>query len=302
MEIKQQAISAFKPHAMKTIQQFNGDSEIERWIARFEMACRIDGVPDSNKADVLAMKLEGPAFDVWKNLPTSSQASSDEIFTGLRSAFGLRRMEAWRKGRTRGPILPGENVDAAYDELCTLAGTAVLDEPTEKSSAAARVATFWFLERLPIDIQDQILLRCGKTMNSKEVVACARELLGKDWSLSERSAAAASVSTQSNIQSQSNIQRRREELRCYTCGNPSHISRNCQQSGGGAGNDQRTCYRCGGVGHMSRECISPTASPKVCYTCGGIGHFSSQCFRRKSGNEHAELPARTVSAQVPARQ
>jgi len=249
----QQAISAFKPNAMKTIKQFNGDSDIERWIARFEMACRIDAVPDNNKADVLAMKLEGPAFDVWKNLPTSSQDNSNEIFAGLRSAFGLRRMEAWRKGRTRGPILPGENVDAAYNELCTLASTAVLEEPTEKSNAAARVATFWFIERLPIAIQDQILLRYGKTMNPKEVVACARELLSKDWSLSEGSAAAASVPTQSNSQSC---------MRAPTDRMPKECSKMANKQESTTRRELR-CYNCDGIGHVSRVCPSRRQSSAV---------------------------------------
>ena len=63
-----QAISAYKAHAIKTFQSVNNDTDIERWIARFNMACRIDGVPEDKKADVLAMKLEGAASDVYRNL------------------------------------------------------------------------------------------------------------------------------------------------------------------------------------------------------------------------------------------
>ena len=167
-----QAISAYKTHAMKTIQPVNNDTDIERWIARFNMACRIDEVPKDKKADVLAMKLEGASFDVYQNLPSLSQNNVNDIFAGLRDAFGLRRTEAWRKGKTQGPILQSESVDAAYDELCNLAGTAILEGPTDKSGAAARVATFWLMDRLPIAVQDQILLRHRKTMDPKEAVAC----------------------------------------------------------------------------------------------------------------------------------
>lgn len=75
---------------------------------------------------------------------------------------------------------------------------------------------------------------------------------------------------------------------CYNCGDPNHLSRDCEaprRQGGGGGGGGRSCYNCGEPGHLSRECQSPrkqggmgdNGGGRVCYNCNQPGHLSREC-------------------------
>ncbi len=49
------ASTSMKSHALKRVGNFAGNVEIERWVDRLEMALRVDGIPQYQHADVLAL-------------------------------------------------------------------------------------------------------------------------------------------------------------------------------------------------------------------------------------------------------
>ena len=71
--------ASVKLQALKRVGVFYGDSDVERWLDKVEVAMRIDGIPAEKHADVLALNLEGPAHDCWKRLPAESRTDASAI-------------------------------------------------------------------------------------------------------------------------------------------------------------------------------------------------------------------------------
>ena len=67
--------------AIKKINNFIGEEDVERWIGRFDFAIAIDGICEKDplkEAQVIAMFLEGDAYDCWKNLSATDKPRSRE--------------------------------------------------------------------------------------------------------------------------------------------------------------------------------------------------------------------------------
>ena len=105
------SVQAVKLHALKQVGRFDGTGDVERWIDRMELALRIDDVPESRHADVLALHLERDGYDTWKGMTENDRKDADKIKHQLRLVFGIGKFEAWMKVAACGIITPGETVD-----------------------------------------------------------------------------------------------------------------------------------------------------------------------------------------------
>ena len=41
-------------------------------------------------------------------------------------------------------------------------------------------------------------------------------------------------------------------MKCYNCGKPGHLSKECTETDGA--NSKMLCYKCNTIGHMARDC------------------------------------------------
>ena len=71
------------------MESFDGSTDVERLIDRVELAIRIDEVPVEKSGPLLAMKLEGAAYDTWKRMDPAEQVDCSKIECELRIVFGL---------------------------------------------------------------------------------------------------------------------------------------------------------------------------------------------------------------------
>ena len=101
--------------ALKKLNNFTSDEDVERWLGKFDLAIKIDGKEDV-EAQVLCMFLNESAFDVYNNLPLEARQDAVAIKATLRNAFGMRRIDAWKTALGR-KIHIGESLDVAGDKI-----------------------------------------------------------------------------------------------------------------------------------------------------------------------------------------
>ena len=159
------------------MESFDGSTDVERLIDRVELAMRIDEVPVEKSGPLLAMKLEGAAYDTWKRMDPAEQVDCSKIECELRIVFGLGKFQTWMRLMEAPPILPGDHVDVAFAEDDKLFKT--VSSTDNDTNILGRLQACHFASRLPLDVQNQVLLRCGRDMDPTAVVACAKELLQK---------------------------------------------------------------------------------------------------------------------------
>lgn len=218
-----QQAAAVKLNALKRVGNYSGDTDVERWVDRIELALRIDNVPTDRHADVIALHLEGAAYDTWKGLATERKSDAAAIKAELRTVFGLQRMDAWALAVSPSSLAPGDTVDVAFEELRKLVGIAAAgDNPVD------RVAACLLTARLPPHVREQVLLQCGTEMSPTAVVACAKQLMAISSPSAQALSLTAGVQVQQKVKADDDQRKNRSPFVCYRCLKPGHFSRDCR--------------------------------------------------------------------------
>ena len=268
--------------AIKSVGKFSGDSDVERWIDRLELAAELDGTSD-REAQLMAMLLDGPAYDMWHGLSAVDKRNAAAIKRALRNAFGLRRLDAWRAVCASRPH-PGESLDAHAEQLRRWLATA-----TAGGDSRDRACALVLMNSLPADVQTKVAMQLGDDLSlaavletaksafsssegafsmaaAQEVCDCRRRT-AKNMRDDAESEVVAAVERPAR-RSGAGMQRRQAETSTSTL------------SPGKSGQEAKRCYGCGVTGHLRKHCTA------VCSKCGGERHMERFCW--KSGNEPGE--------------
>ena len=155
--------------AIKSVGKFAGDEDVERWIDMFELAIEIDELK-TKEAVLLSMHLTGLAYDTWKNLSGADKKDATAIKKALRSAFGMRRLDAWRAAQKK-KLLIGDSIDALGEQISRCLSVSVAGGNTIEY-----VKGLTLLEALPTNIRDQVLLHLGEDLTYAKVLQTAKRI------------------------------------------------------------------------------------------------------------------------------
>ena len=162
---KLQAIMALMK-ALKHLCSFSGAEDVEWWLDRFEVAIEIDK-EEVNEMNVLIMKLEGSAYDMWRGLPVEQRSTSEHIKAALWVTFGKSQFEAWAE-MVRDSPAPGESLVVFGKRLRTHAAVALAG-----SNPVDTVCALFLLEALPTVLRDKVVLHLGEDITVADVVKTA---------------------------------------------------------------------------------------------------------------------------------
>ena len=102
-----------KFNALKSVENYTGASDGERWIDRINLTMEVDEIDQKKSGRIFAMKLDDAAYDTWKKMKAEDQIDCEKIKQELRIVFGLGRFQSWKKIQELQDILPGDHVVVA---------------------------------------------------------------------------------------------------------------------------------------------------------------------------------------------
>jgi len=271
-----QAISA---KIKRIVGQFDGQGNIEQFLGRIQVATEMFG--EKTTVGAMPFVLEDRAFSVFAAMSQAGRQNLLAVTSRLREVFGLDPIEATIKLKNE-RYIPGEPVDVLMNRIRQQIRSMKLGN----EAAEERLVQLQFIASLPSELQVVCRMKIGTgSITVEDLLALVSSAVKTQGScaMAEQSATndAATLSVVNHCPSSSGL-----------AAQPTPRS---QRSAAGP---TAQCTHCGRIGHFIKDCRMKRGT---CFNCGKPGHFARQCTERKSGNECAELSARTVSAQVPAR-
>lgn len=258
---------------LKLIPEYDGSSakSVVEWLEKLELVCKLQGVSDV--ASVIPLRLTGGAFAVYLQLAESDRKSTEKVKKALLGAFAADPYVAYNQFVNR-RLRTGESPDVYLADLRRLA--TLFGGMADKALACA------FVAGLPEEVRH--LLRAGSRMEAldlDQILTRARAVI-KDDDATASSETSLGAMTSPGTEQCAAVTRQR----CFVCGGPNHVARDCLARHRGDGKSDET-----GVGgsRLPRRKVR-------CYRCGALGHFASACSGNERGGE-ASAPASSQACQ-----
>ena len=209
---------------MKLVDKYDGSSDIHEWLTRTKLVAQLHDMMDLS--GILPLLLHGPAFQVYQNMDTVKRREADVVERALIKAFGLDAFDAYAKLVNR-RCSKYESVDCYLLDLKRLALCANVS--SEKLLKCA------FVNRLEPNMASVIRATPKiDSMGVDQIVDVARAI-----SAIHKDSLCAVVKSNNNV-----------SVKCFTCNEKGHISRNCPRTGTGL----RKCFICNATTHLANAC------------------------------------------------
>ncbi|KAK8394243.1 hypothetical protein O3P69_006434 [Scylla paramamosain] len=216
---------------LKLIPEFDGSGTqaVVEWLEKLELVCKLRGVDDV--ASVIPLRLTGDTFAVYLQLTKSERKKTEKVKEALLAVSAVDSYVAYEQFVKR-KLRSGEFPDVYLAEFRRLA----------------------YLFGGISDVCQ--LLRAGSPMESldlNQVLARARAVIRDDIPLGSSSSEACLGATAGYGAAPCVVA---ASQRCYVCGGPNHLVRDCltRQQAHGRTRRRVRSYKRGGLGHIASRC------------------------------------------------
>ena len=260
---------------------FNGDGDISEFITKVELYSALKEYDDEKRAQNLASRLEGPAFDVYLRLDQDDRKNINKLKDELLKEFesGRRNREEAVCTLTKRYRKQGESAHTYAYKIKELVNLAY---PDFENAAKSTLAKDQFVRGLHADMQ--MALKCMDNFKDCDINALADHIVRLEiagiksnyrgcssGSLDSVNAPRTSMQDSivnsivvkvvdklanltlhreagGNATSERNRSPPSQQLKCWCCKSSKHLIRNCPN---------RFCKACGQQGHDSKDNICP---------------------------------------------
>ena len=276
---------------LRLIPEFDGgpSAPVSEWLEKLELVCRLRGI--TKLQEVIPLRLTGGAFAVYQQLSEIDKADVAKIKRALLSAFAQDSFVAYEQFVSR-RLKPDEAADVYLADLRRLA--ALFGGVSDTALACA------FVAGLPESVRQ--ILRAGSRMEAlslEQLLTRARSIMADEAC----SVAAVAMRAGSQVQTPAAAIVGRRLAASADSRPPPPPGRGQRGAGGPAGGGtQRSaagteqaalrCFVCGGPNHLARDCLQRRrgGGQRVsgrCYRCGDTGHHAATCSENAAGEESA---------------
>ena len=217
------------------IKPFEGQGDLEQWLKKFSMVCKM--MKWTDEVEYLPLMLTGEAFVVFDQMPEDDKSDVEKVKRRLRKAFCLQPSQAYLQFTSR-KYIQGESVDFFLSDLQRLIILSGVESKYQE--VVEPLVKQQFLLGLPVNVSanlQSVLSASGDEKKMAEIVELARVMLAQ--SDGEYPVCSGSIDRRSN---RPNVQMPKANIQCYECKNYGHVRRNCavyqsrMQSGSGNAN------------------------------------------------------------------